>query len=176
MVSKGIEKAASSVDTQGDASADVDENLSAAIWSAPVLPSPAVLIRSQAPVASDSSSKLVGSLTKLDASHKTASAGTPACVPDRASQVAVSASRSGAVPSRPRADSPIYMDEGEPPRSGTNRRLEDAAMKVEVTPSRVPSPPMTRDPWSGVLQDQRSRWWRGEAVATPAARVPSEEP
>ena len=44
----------------------------------------------------------------------------------------------GVVPLRRRADSPIDVDEGEPQRSGTNRLLDDAAMEVEVTPSRVP--------------------------------------
>ena len=79
------------------------------------------------------------------------------------------------VPSRQRADSPIYVDETEQPRSGKNRRPDDAAMEVEVTPSRVPSSPRTRDPWSGVLQDRRNRRSRAKAVTSPAARVLSEE-
>ena len=127
----------------------------------------------------------MGSPKKLATSRKTAatSAGSSARVPARASYVAASASQvamsagpRGLVPSRPCADSPIDVDEREPPRSGTNRRLEDAAMEVYVTPNRVPSPPRTLKPWSGVLQDRRNRRSRAEAVATPAARAPSEEP
>ena len=82
----------------------------------------------------------------------------------------------GVVPSRPRADSAINLDEGETPGSGTNRRLDDAAMEMEVTSSRVTSPPRTLDPWSGVLYDRRNRWSRAEAVASHAARVPSQGP
>ena len=158
MVNKGAEKAASPVDTQGDA--EGGENLSVTIGSAPVPPSSAVVTRSQARAASESQSRVVCSPKKLAASRKTSatSAGSSARVPARAfqvaamgPQVAVSAGPRGVVPLRSRADFPIEVDDGEPQRSGTNRRLEDAAMEVEVTPSRVPSPPSTRDPRSGVL-------------------------
>ena len=102
----------------------------------------------------------MGSPKKLAASRKTAatSSGSSPRVAARASQVAASASQvavsaghRGMVPSRPHADSPINVDEGEPPRYGMNRRLNDAAMEVKVTPIRVPSPPKTSDSWSGVL-------------------------
>ena len=183
MVNKGVEKAATPVNTRGDA--EGGENPSVTIGSALGPPSPAVGTRSQARAASESPRRLVGSPKKLAASRKTGatSAGSLARVPARASQVAaiapqvaVSAGRRGAVPLRPHADSPIDVDEGEPQHSGTNRRLDDAAMEVEVTHSRVPSPPRTRDPWYGVLQDRRDRRSRAEAVATPAARAASEEP
>ena len=175
MVNKDVEKAASPVDTQGDA--EGGKNPSVTIGSALVPPSPTVVTRSQTRAASESPRRLVGSPKKLAASRKTggASAGSSARVPARVAQVAAIAPQV-AVPLRPRADSPIDVDEGEPQRSGANRRLDDAAMEVEVTPSRVPSPPRTRDPWSGVLQDRRNRRSRAEAVATPAARAPSEEP
>ena len=58
MVNEGVEKAASPVDTQGDA--DGGENPNVTIGSAIVPPSPAVVTRSQARAASESPSRLVG--------------------------------------------------------------------------------------------------------------------
>ena len=183
MVNKTNRAAAPPVDTQGDAAASTDMVTNVATGSEPVPPSPAVVTPSQACGASESPSKLVGSPKKLAASRRTDPGGSSARVPPRVSQVAASASPAtvsaghrGVAPSRPRTNSPIDVNEGEPLRSGTNCRLDDVAMEVEVTPSRVPSPPRTRHPWSGVLQDRRNRRSRAEAVATPAARAPSEEP
>ena len=93
MVNKGVEKFASPVDTQGDA--EGGENPGVTIGSAFVPPSPAVVTRYQARAASESQSKLVGSPKNLSASRKKGetSAGSPARVPVRASQVAAIASQ-----------------------------------------------------------------------------------
>ena len=176
MVNKSANKAASPVDKQGDAAA-----IAVHVACAPVLegtgtaaPSPAVVTRSQARAASESPHKFVGSPKKLATSCKPALVGPSASGPTRDSQELLSPSYRDVVMDRARADSPIDVDEGEPPRSAANRRLEEVAVTVEGTPSYEPPPVETRDAWSVVLQERLARRAQAEAVETPAARAPPE--
>ena len=176
MVNKSAKKVASPVGKQDDATASATQDSAAHVpeGTDPVAPSPAVVTRSQARAASESPAKLVGLPKKLAASRKSVGVGASASAPTPAAQELVSPSYRDVVLDRARADSPINVEEGEPPRSSTNRRLEDVGVTVEGTPIYGPPPSLTRDAWSMFLQERLTRRAQTEAVVTPAARVPAE--
>ena len=149
MTSKSTKKAAASIDEQGEAAASATKD---AITPVPedtgtVAPSPAVVTRSQTRAASKSPRKFMCSPKKLAASHKPALVSASASAPIRGVQETVSPSYQDVVMDGAGADSPINVDEGEPPRSGANRRLEDTLVEVKGTPSYKPPPPAAQDAW-----------------------------
>ena len=175
MTSKSTKKAASPINKQGDAAASASQDVITPVPEGPgtVAPSPAMVTRSQARAASESPHKLVGSPKKLAASRKDARADASPSAPTRAAHQVASTSYRDVVVNRPRADSPIDLDEGEPPRSTANRRLDDVAVEVEGTPSYEPPHTEGQDAWAAVLQDRSTRRPQAEAVETPAVRVPA---
>ena len=175
MTSKPTKKASSSIDKQGDAAARAPQDAIAPVpeGTGTVAPSPAVVTRSQARAASESPHKLVGSPKKLAASRKDARVGASPSAPTRATHQVASTSYRDVVVNHPRADSPINLDAGEPPRSTANRRLDDVAVEVEGTPSYEPPPTEAQDAWAAVLQDRSTRRAQTEAVETPAVKIPT---
>ena len=119
MAIKTTKKTASRIDKQGDAAANATEDTITPVpkGTGTVAPSPAVVSRSQARAASESPQKLVGSPKKLAASRKVAGAGASPSAPTRAAPQVASTSYRDVVVNRARADSPINLDEEEPPPS-----------------------------------------------------------
>ena len=175
MTSKPSKKAASSIDKQGDAAASATQDAVTPVpeGTGTVAPIPAVVTRSQTRAASESPHKLVRSPKKLAASRKDARAGASPSALTRAAHQVASSSYRDVVMNRPRADSLINLEEGEPPRSTANRRLDDVAVEVEGTPSYEPPPTEAQDSWAAVLQDLSTRRAQTEAVETPAVRLPA---
>ena len=126
MVNKSAKKVASPVDKQDDATASATQGSAVHVFegTGAVAPSPAVVTRSQARAASESPSKLVGSPKKLAASRKSVVVGASTSAPTPAAQELVSPSYRDVFMDRARADSPIDVDDEEPPRSGANRRSD----------------------------------------------------
>ena len=174
MVNKSAKNFASPVGKQDDANASAAQGSATHVpeGTGAVAPSPAVVTRSQARAVSESPAKLLGSPKKLASSRKSFGVGASASAPTLAAQEPMSSSYRDVFMDRARADSPIDVDEGEPPRSSANRRLEEVAVTVEGTPSYAPLPVETRDAWSVVLQEGLARRAQAEAVETPAARAP----
>ena len=114
----------------------------------------------------------MGSPKKLAASRKVAGAGASPNAPTRAAHQVASTSYREVVVHRARADSLINLDEGEPPQSTANRRLDDLAVEVDGTLSYEPPPTEAQDAWAAV-QDRSTRRAQTEAVETPAVSVPT---